>query len=272
MINPVKMEAEVIRIVEHAEDVFTVTMQTIKKIPSYAPGQFLQLALDDYDASTGFWPESRAFSIASTSDQNLITISYSVKGYFTGRMRDELRVGKKVWLRLPLGMFIIDDAGGTKDILLIAGGTGVAPFIAYLESRLTQPSSSNIVLAYGIRGAQYLLFKDALRLCCEKLANLSVIIFNEANDFQPKSSHEKIEYIDGRIDLDFIYKKSLLLQSSVIPATEPGSILSFNVFPDIYLAGPPGLIEAAQEYFRNKGMRDEKIKIDDWGYGKKKQQ
>src|SRR6185436_15694325 len=97
----------------------------------FRAGQFLHLALDRYDP-TGFWPESRVFSIASApAERGSVRITYAVKGRFTGRMEAEAVEGREVWIKLPYGDFFVDERA---DVALFAGGTGVTAFTAFLEA------------------------------------------------------------------------------------------------------------------------------------------
>ncbi|MGB9599006.1 MAG: hypothetical protein ACPL7I_00520, partial [Myxococcota bacterium] len=86
MPNPVKIRCRVDEVIYHSDSVSSVFLVPDKKIPKFLPGQFLHFTLDEYDPSTGFWPESRVFSIASAPVENRIRITYSVKGRFTKRM------------------------------------------------------------------------------------------------------------------------------------------------------------------------------------------
>src|ERR1035438_8343115 len=100
-----------------------------------AHGQFLHLTVDDYDPS-GFWPESRVFSIASSPrERKRLRICYSVKGRYTTKMEQVLKVGGEVWVKLPYGDFVID---GSNDAVLLAGGTGISAFTAFLQSLTPQ--------------------------------------------------------------------------------------------------------------------------------------
>lgn len=65
MPNPVKLEAEVSEIVDYGDGIYSVKFQLLSGLARFKPGQFLHLALDPYDPSEGYWPESRVFSIAS---------------------------------------------------------------------------------------------------------------------------------------------------------------------------------------------------------------
>jgi NAD(P)H-flavin reductase len=107
-----------------------VNFKPYGRVPLAKPGQFLHLTVDVYDPTGGFWPESRVFSIASAPGASEISIVYSVKGQYTKRMERVLAPGYEVWLKLPYGDFIVESAiEKDQDIVLIAGGTGLSPFL-----------------------------------------------------------------------------------------------------------------------------------------------
>ena len=65
MSTPVKLPAEVENIIHHTDGVKSFIMKPLKPCPNFKPGQFLHLAIDEYDPSF-HWPESRVFSIANS--------------------------------------------------------------------------------------------------------------------------------------------------------------------------------------------------------------
>ena len=89
-----KYKAKVEEVVNPLPDIFTVTFSSEKKF-QYNPGQFLHLALDDYDG-IGQWPESRCFSMQSNPNDELLKITFAVKGNFTKRMKNELHENKEI--------------------------------------------------------------------------------------------------------------------------------------------------------------------------------
>jgi len=119
------------KIIDHRDHVYTVDLSPERQLPRFRPGHFLHLALDDYDPSS-FWPESRVFSIASSSVQrDHLKITYSARGCYTTRMGNELQEGQWVWVKLPYGDFVIRDA---NKVVLLAGGTGItAEILRHLE-------------------------------------------------------------------------------------------------------------------------------------------
>src|SRR6185295_5252980 len=115
-----KLTCVVERIVDHGERVYTLALRPERPVPRFRAGQFLHLALDPYDP-TGFWPESRVFSIASPpAARDLVRITYAVHGRFTARMESDLAEGKEIWIKMPYGDFVIENQA---DVVLFAGGT-----------------------------------------------------------------------------------------------------------------------------------------------------
>ena len=108
MPNPIKIKATVIDIKCYSTDIFKVTFSVPSRATKFKPGQFLHLALDSFDPSIGYWPDSRVFSICSCPGSDSIEFIYSIKGQFTKRMSHELQKGKEVWLKLPYGDFIFE--------------------------------------------------------------------------------------------------------------------------------------------------------------------
>lgn len=161
MANPAKVKSVVREILSFGEGVYQVVFSVPRLYTRFRPGQFLHLTLDDFDPTAGFWPESRVFSISSVPSQDHVIIVYSVKGSYTRRMEEELVVGREVWLKLPYGDFVIDDASASSGpLVLIAGGTGVSPYWPFLLKNGAHPVI--VHLYYGVRRPDHILFRDQL--------------------------------------------------------------------------------------------------------------
>ena len=147
MPTPQKIPCAVGEIIAHGQQVYSMELIPAQPVPRFKPGQFLHLALDAYDPS-GFWPDSRVFSIASAPNaREKLKISYAVKGKFTARMEKELHRGGQVWIKMPYGDFAVD---ASRPVVLIAGGTGITAFTAFLES-VNGANSNPITVFYGAR-------------------------------------------------------------------------------------------------------------------------
>lgn len=241
MATPIKLQCAVSSVIEHDGIVSTVRLRPARRLPNFKPGQFLHLALDPFDPTIGFWPESRVFSIASLATDPEITIAYSVKGAYTRRMRDELAVGKEIWIRLPYGDFSMAPAGG--ETVLVAGGTGITPYIAFILNELKRPSGAALSLVYGVRKPELLLFTDILRRAASELAGFKLLAFSEEIDNFIAPFHLR----QGSLSFDGIWGA----------ARDP-------LAATFYLAGPAAMISTFRSGLGKKGVDPVKIKIDEW--------
>lgn len=216
-------------IADHGERVYTVVLEPSSAVPHFKPGQFLHLALDPYDGS-GFWPESRVFSIASSPrERDRLVITYAVKGAFTTRMERELVVGGSVWVKLPYGEFAVDP---DRDAMLFAGGTGVTAFTAFLAS-LTPAQDARVRLFYGARTADLFVYGPLAQERSWEIPALEVSLVCEETD--------------GRLSVNAAW-----------PAIE--SLRD----PLIYLSGPPPMLAALTVQLVSRGVSAEAIRTDVW--------
>ena len=208
----------------------------------FKPGQFLHLAIDPYDPSFN-WPESRVFSIAnSPSRPDQIDILVSPKGVFTQRMIKDLKVGSEVWIKLPFGVFDFRDSLNSS-VVLIAGGTGISPFISFLESLSVTPVNyNNLYLIYGVRDPELIVFDDFLSECVVKLPRFELNIYIE-ND----TDHPKFKINKGMIPVDQVVNETKQLPE-----------------PVFYLSGPAAIIGAFEKSLKIAGIPENKILFDKW--------
>jgi len=232
-----KLYCQVDKIIDHGEHVYTVDLRPERLAPRFRSGQFLHLALDPYDPS-GFWPESRVFSIASSpARRERLRISYSVQGRFTARMERELGEGNGVWVKLPYGDFIIKD---TSDIALFAGGTGITAFTAFLDS-LTHEFQHRVYLAYGARSRQLLIYYDMLEQRAKTCPALRVSYFVE------RDAKIRANEAIGRLSL-----------AAMWPHIQAPDETTF------YLSGPPIMLKALSQDLSKQGVRSSAVRIDAW--------
>lgn len=242
MAMPQKIRCVVKKITDHGDHVYTVDLNPERPLPRFKPGQFLHLTLDDYDPS-GFWPESRVFSIASSQNcKKILKISYSVRGRYTGRMENELRESMSVWVKLPYGDFVIQD---TNNIVLLAGGTGITAFIAYIDG-LDNELNGNVFLAYGARKRELLLYRDLIDAKAKANECFRSLYFLE-DDNGDSNYLNSNEFLRGCLSLEAMWNQ---LQ-------EPQCA-------NYYMAGPPAMIQSLTTILLSKNIKQEQIKVDVW--------
>jgi NAD(P)H-flavin reductase len=226
MANPGKFISVVKEIFSYGDGIYRVIFELKNGMAKFKPGQFLHLTLDEYDPSNGYWPESRVFSIASLPNSKEIEIVYSIKGKYTKRMSEELKEGKEVWLKFPYGDFIIDKyVDSAKKIFLVAGGTGVSPFIPFLKKYING-FNVPIVIYYGIRNDNFYLYKELMETIKDKV---------------------EVNVISGIMDINKISKEIVSSRDS-----------------KCFISGPPLMIKLFKESLLLNGMGKENIIIDEW--------
>ena len=233
-----KLHCVVEQIIDHGERVYTLALRPERPVPRFLPGQFLHLALDPYDA-TGFWPESRVFSIASPpARRDLVRITYAVHGRFTARMESELAEGKTAWIKMPYGDFVIEKHA---EVVLFAGGTGISAFTAFLGD-LAATDDRPVTLAYGARTERLLIYRDDVERCAQRAPSLQVLYFIEQEDGgAPTAVHP------GRVSVDAVWPR-----------------LRRPLDAHYYISGPPPMLRGIGQDLRSRHIAAEAIHIDAW--------
>jgi ferredoxin-NADP reductase len=237
---PQKLGCVVERVVAHGERVYTLALRPERLVPRFRAGQFLHLALDPYDPS-GFWPESRVFSIASPpAERNAVRITYAVHGRFTARMENDMVEGRQVWIKLPYGDFVVDSR---SDVVLFAGGTGITAFTAFLEG-LTSSEHQSVTLAYGARTNRLLIYRDVVERCAERLPSLDVSYFVEHD---APALEGRVRSTPGRVSVEAVW---------------PRLGRPFDMM--YYISGPPPMLRTIGGDLRARNIAPEAIHIDAW--------
>lgn len=220
--------AEVVSFRNHFENIYSVEFRSIKSKFRYSPGQFLHMALDNYDPSFG-WPESRCFSIQTSPSEEYIKITFSVKGRFTQRMAEELHPGKIVNLKLPYGE-LFQDSHSKEKVVFIAGGTGVTPFLSlFSDPAFKEYNKPKLYL--GIREPKLNIYYECLKRAAILNPNLLIEI--------------KYQNEEGLLDIN--------------------KIISENGSESIYyISGPQVMISSFKTALMSRGIPEFNIKSDDW--------
>ena len=220
-----KYKATIENIYNPLPGIYTLTFSTEKKF-KYKPGQFLHLAIDDYDGY-GQWPESRCFSMQSNPDEETIRITYAVKGVFTSQMEKILNVRVKVWLKLPYGE-LFTQTHNKANAVFIAGGTGITPFLSLFNSQSFEEYIYPKIYL-GFRSKEYNIYQNELDTIRNPNANVVIFYQDEV----------------GVINIDEIYEKN-------------------GNDSDYFISGPPVMIKSFKQRLIQFSVPAGHILTDDW--------
>lgn len=223
-----KYRSEVVAVDNPVAGIRAVTLRPLEMAYRYKPGQFLHLALDEYDPARA-WPESRCFSMQSSPDQETIRITFAVKGKFTERMALELVPGKVVHVKLPYGDLFSAEHDRQRAVF-VAGGTGLTPFLSLFTAK-EFAAYGEPKLYFGVRSAAHNLYTADLAKAAELNPSFRLKLLNEEKD--------------GRLDI--------------------GAIFAENGAAAVYfISGPPAMIRTFKARLAESGVPAEQIRTDDW--------
>jgi ferredoxin-NADP reductase len=237
MAQPVRLRARIAEVETHAPDVRSYTLVPERPVPRFRPGQFLHLAIDPFDPSQ-HWPDSRVFSIASSPEERQrLRVTVSAVGKFTKRMM-ELKHGDEVWVKLPYGDFVIqaEDAG---PVILIAGGTGITPFVSFLAG---PPVAVPVRVLYGAKRSDLLIYRKVL----DHAAQQSSTFAWQAHVEESPAGGE----IPGRLSVEAALRTA---QGTGAAAPET-----------YYISGPPVMLALFRTGLAAAGVAAERIRTDAW--------
>lgn len=222
-----KYLSEVVSVKNPFSGIYTVEFKSLERPYKYDPGQFLHIAVDeDYDG-IGQWPESRCFSMQSDPAEEVIRITYAVKGAFTQEMERVLKPGREVWLKLPFGE-LFTQPHSKENTVFIAGGTGVTPFL----SLFTHESFRDYVnprIYLGYKNEDYYIYQKELASIKNDNARITLFFENK----------------DGVIDIARIHD-------------ENGNDSNY------FISGPPVMIKIFKKKLIGLGVPQENVLTDDW--------
>ncbi len=153
--------------IEHpSHDVIAVRCRLNGDWRVHRPGQF---AFITFDTMEGAHP----FTIAS-ADRGDRTIDFQIKalGDYTGRLAVRLSLGQEVRVEGPYGRFDITRLDRKARQIWIAGGIGITPFLAWLESLQARPEQAHADLHYWTRTPDIDPFVTKLESLCAPLPGM----------------------------------------------------------------------------------------------------
>lgn len=143
----------------------------LNKPISFKSGQYFDLRLIDSNSKS-----IRSFSIASSPKEKDF-LEFVIQKIETGKLSPNLfglKPGEKIEIKGPQGNFFWTPKED-KDLVLIAGGTGVTPFISLLRNHQANFKNRKILLIYSVSSEEFILYKDELENFQKKDINFKIV-------------------------------------------------------------------------------------------------
>jgi predicted ferric reductase len=216
---------QVVEVVEEGDEMFSVyvTGRRLHKLRAQA-GQYFRWRF----LTKGCWWQSHPFSLSAAPNEKWLRLTVKVVGDHTEELR-YLTPGVRVFVDGPAGAFTADRRTRPR-ALLIAGGSGIAPIRALLE---TLPGGT--VVIYRASTARDLVFEQELDYLARQRAARVWYVLGPRTDpgprrlFTPAGMRELVPDVIRR---------------------------------DVYLCGPRGMIDTSVRTLRRLRVRRRQIHVD----------
>ena len=221
-----------------APDVTGLHLQPVDGAPrlQWLPGQYLDVLLDG--------SRRRPFSIAN-GPQPDGTIELHVRhvagGGFTSRVADELAVGDVLRIEAPLGTFVARE-DSERPMIFVAGGTGIAPVKAIVEHFLALGTRRAMEVYWGVRHAA------------------DLYLLPQIAQWQRQAPQLRFHAVLSDAEQAAAGLRAGLVHEAVL-ADHPD--LSGH---DVYMSGPPAMIDIARHRFVAAGLPEERLYYDSFDY------
>ena len=232
--------ADVRRETPEAVSIAFAVPRELKDAYRFTPGQHLTLRTEVSGAEV-----RRSYSICVSPDDNELRVAVKKVdgGLFSTLANEAIKKGDAIDVMTPQGRFgVAVDPNAARTYVAIVAGSGITPIMSILRTVLTHEPKSRVVLIYGNRTTQSIIFREALEDVKDRFMGSFTVHHVLSRERQ------EIGLLDGRIDGS---KLDTLLRT--IPQ---GGI------DHAFLCGPGGLIEDGKAALLRAGVPAERIHVE----------
>jgi ferredoxin-NADP reductase len=233
-------EAKIVRIEHATPRVLSVLLEA--PIGPYLAGQHVDVRLTAEDG----YQAQRSYSIASAPGAPLLELAIErlqdgeVSSYF-----DEIaEVGDAIELRGPIGGHFIWRAENPNPVLLVGGGSGVAPLMSMVRHRAAAARGTPMLLVYSARTWEDVIFRDELLALEARGDGFSLVLATTRGPAQRPGDFSR------RIDADAVFE--ILARWKRPPR-------------DVFVCGSNAFVEAAVKALVAQSAMSASIKTERFG-------
>lgn len=202
------------------DSAFELLLEVKDEAPVFLPGQYVNIGVPGSD-------QHRAYSFSSAPGER--RLSFLIRHVPGGLMSGWLKAavpGEALDVTGPMGSFFLRPVN--RPVLMLAGGTGLAPFLSMLEVLAREGSGQLIHMIYGVTRDADLLMVDRLEDYALRIPGFTFT----TTVADPATTHPRRGYVTEHMPDEVLHGGNV----------------------DVYLCGPPPMVEAVQMHFRSQGM------------------
>lgn len=214
---------------QEAKDIWSLFFEG-EKI-AYNPGQFMFIQL----LRGGRLSSPHPFTISSAPTQEQLSITPRELGDFTATIKDT-KPGDLAYIDAPYGVFSFTGYD-TGELVFIAGGIGITPFISMLRYLRDKKLNKKVTLFWTNRSEDSFCFRDELKLMEEDVPGFEAVMFISGGTKSPGSD----QHLSGSIIKEHL-------------GTLGGK--------DFFICGPPSMTKAVTDDLKELGVPAAKIRVE----------
>ncbi len=175
-LHPKEQKLVISRVEEHADIAKSYYFKSEHTpIAYFKAGQYLTFKLE-----IGNSVVTRSYSIASSPASALngeyqITVKRISDGFVSDYILDNWKAGDKVTAYAPEGNMTYNPLRDAENIVAIAGGSGITPFLSLARAIDEGDEDCSLTLLYGCRNSDEILFKSELDSLSERNEKINVV-------------------------------------------------------------------------------------------------
>lgn len=199
----------------------------------FDPGQYMDIQIPGTEITRSYSPAN----IPNDEGEMEFLIRVLPDGRFSRYLAQDAKPGQQLTLKGPLGIFGLKE-NGFRPRYFIAGGTGLSPILSMVRMMYHWKEPQETRIYFGVTRQDELFLVDELRDLEAKMPNLTVRLcvwkYDEDWDGEKGNAIE-------------VFRQDM--------AQNP-------IKPDIYLCGPPGMVDAAYVACEDFGIPREQIYLE----------
>ena len=232
------MPCRVSRLEKLSKDVMLLELKLPPhEVFEFRAGQYIDILLRD--------GRRRSFSMAnspSMTDRIELHVREVPDGSFTAHVFSEMQEKDMLRIQGPFGTYILRE-DKTRPVIMIAGGTGLAPVKSILDEMHEQGCDRDVHLYWGVRSQGDLYLDQSIRQLAEDLECLSYTpVLSEPAEGDNWTG--ATGWVHQAVMSDFADLRGM----------------------DVYASGPPPMIDAIRENFPGIGMEQGHFYFDSFEY------
>ncbi|MFI7707300.1 ferredoxin reductase [Nonomuraea sp. NPDC049480] len=206
--------------------------------PGHLAGQHVDVRLTADDGYTA----QRSYSLSAPADGDLVelTVETVPDGEVSPYLTEVIEPGDQVEIRGPVGGWFVWRPDGKAPVLLVGGGSGIAPLMAMIRARRQAGSRVPFRLLYSLRDQDRRYYAAELR--------------------RPEPG----------LDVSYLYTRAAPAGAArpagrITPADLAEGGWPADFAPDCYVCGPTGFVEAAADLLLALGHAPARIRTERFG-------